>query len=224
MKLTRENLSSVLLILITALLITVTGILFNQSVLRIIPLYVSLIVGMLQSRANRYASLLGGCNSLLYALAFLYLGLYASAGSALLFSCPVQLITFVRWSKNRYGNSTRFCKLSNKQRFFVAGAFLLCFIILFFALKASGSSYQFLDNLSSLMGILIELLKMLAFIEYSWLMLPSGMLSIILNLATMRDNPEQITYVIYSIYSLICIFRQFFRVRKLYRIQQTEAA
>ena len=84
--LTKDNLPRLCLMAVTAILITVTGILFQQSFLRILPLYVSLVVGVLQSRANRYAALLGGINSILYTLVYLYLGLYASAGYAILFS------------------------------------------------------------------------------------------------------------------------------------------
>ena len=40
----------------------------------------------------------------------------------------------------------------------------------------------------------------------------------------MQDYPAQITYLIYSFYSLICIGRQFFSVRKLFAEQKKEAA
>ncbi|MBQ8641797.1 MAG: nicotinamide mononucleotide transporter [Clostridia bacterium] len=221
---TRENLPRLCLIGVTAVLITVTGILYGQSALRILPLYISLIVGALQSQASRYASLIGGCNSLLYMLVYLYLGLYASAGYALLFSCPVQIATFIRWSRNSYGSSTRFRRLTGKQRILVGAGFLVCFGVLYLVLKAAGSSYQLLDNVSSLLGILISILTMLAFIEYTWLMLPSGLLNIVLNAATMLEHPEQITYLIFSLYSLICVTKQFFRVRKLYARQTAEEA
>ena len=42
------------------------------------------------------------------------------AYNAILFSCPIQLITFVRWSKNSYRQSTKFRRLTVKQRIFQA--------------------------------------------------------------------------------------------------------
>jgi nicotinamide riboside transporter PnuC len=204
---------------VTAILITVTGILFHQSLIRILPLYVSLVVGILQSRANRYASLLGGMNSILYALVYIYLGLYASAGYAILFSFPLQIMTFILWSRRKQGESTRFRKMSWRCRVAVLLGYLACFVILRAVLQAAGSNYQLLDNLTSLTGILISVLTMFAFVEYTWLMLPSGILSIVLNLSTMQTNPEQITYVIFSFYSITCVTIQFFRVRKLYAEQ-----
>lgn len=220
----RGNLPRLCLMGVTALLITITGIIFHQSFLRILPLYISLFVGALQSRASRYAPLLGGCNSLLYALVYYLLGLYASVGYALLFSFPMQIITFVRWSlgKNKYGSSTRFRSMSTLWRILTAVLFAVSFAILYFVLKAAGSSHQLLDNLSSLLGVLISVLTVFAFIEYSWLMLPSGIVGICLNIATMAEHPGQITYVIFSAYSMICVIMQFFRVRQLYNQQKAE--
>ncbi len=215
----KDNLPRLCLMAVTAILITVTGILFNQSFIRILPLYVSLVVGVLQSRANRYASLLGGMNSILYTLVYIYLGLYASAGYAILFSFPLQIMTFILWSRRKQGESTKFRKMSWKCRGLVLLGYLTCFVILRMVLQAAGSSHQLLDNLTSLTGILISVLTMFAFVEYTWLMLPSGMLNIVLNFATMQTNPEQITYVIFSFYSIICVTIQFFRVRKLYAEQ-----
>ena len=217
--LTKDHLPRLCLMAVTAILITVTGILFHQSLIRILPLYVSLVVGILQSRANRYASLLGGINSILYALVYIYLGLYASAGYAILFSFPLQIMTFILWSRRKQGESTRFRKMSWRCRVAVLLGYLACFVILRAVLQAAGSNYQLLDNLTSLTGILISALTMFAFVEYTWLMLPSGILSIVLNLSTMQTNPEQITYVIFSFYSIICVSIQFFRVRKLYAEQ-----
>ena len=215
----KDILPKLILIGITAAAITVTGILYRQSVLRILPLYISLIIGALQSRANRYAPLLGGFNSILYMIVYLYLGLYASAGYALLFSCPIQLVTFVRWSRRKYGTSTQFRRLNTKQRILVAVGFLLSFAVLLLVLRAAGSSHQILDNLSTLLGILISFLTMFACIEYAYLMLPSGIVSMILNLATMQEHPEQITYLIFSFYSMVCVTQGFFRVRRLYQEQ-----
>ena len=217
--LTKDHLPRLCLMAVTAILITVTGIWFHQSLIRILPLYVSLVVGILQSRANRYASLLGGMNSILYALVYIYLGLYASAGYAILFSFPLQIMTFILWSRRKQGESTRFRKMSCRCRVAVLLGYLACFVILRAVLQAAGSNYQLLDNLTSLTGILISALTMFAFVEYTWLMLPSGILSIVLNLSTMQTNPEQITYVIFSFYSIICVSIQFFRVRKLYAEQ-----
>lgn len=219
----KANLPRLCLIAVTAVLITVTGILFRQSPLRILPLYISLSVAALQSCANRYASLIGGCNSVLYSVVYLFMGLYASAGYAFFFSCPIQIATFIRWSRSKYGSSTRFRRMTAGQRILVAAGFLVSFCVLYLLLKAAGSSHQLVDNLASLVGILTSFLTMFAFIEYTWFSILSGCMGIALGIATMAEYPAQITYVVFSTYSLICIILQFFRVQKLYRQQQAEA-
>ena len=221
-KFTKDTLLRVCLPLLTAVTITVTGIIFRQSFIRILPLYVSLIIGALQTRANRYAFLIGGANSVLYALVYVYLGLYASAGYALLFSCPLQIVSFVLWNRKKRGQSTRFRRMSNKCRILVATGFAAAFTVLSLVLRAAGSSHQLLDNLNTLIGILNTVLAMLAFVEYTWLVIPGGALNMALNIATMQTNPEQITYVVLSAYTLICLVLQFFRVRKLYAEQRAE--
>ena len=91
---------------LTGILITISGIYYKQNFLRILPLYNSLIIALLQSRVNRYSNLLGSINSILYAAVYFYYGLLASAFQALLFSFPMQLITFIRWNKNKWEKST----------------------------------------------------------------------------------------------------------------------
>ena len=221
---TKDNLPRLALILVTAILITVTGVIFSQSVIRIVPLYVSLIVGALQSRANRYASLIGGLNSILYTAVYVYLGLYASAGYALLFSCPLQIATFVLWSNKKRGETTEFRSMSWRCRGLVLLGFLASFAGLYFVLRAADSSHQVLDNLSSLIGILATVLMMLAFVEYTWLMIPSGLIGMALNIATMQSEPAQITYVVLSVYSMICNTVQFFKVRGVYAEQRAAQA
>ena len=213
------DLLSIFLISITAVLITWTGIVYKQDVFRIVPLYVSLVVGLLQARANRYACLIGSLNSILYAVVYFSFDLYASAAYALLASFPIQLITFLRWRKRAYKHSTEFRRLSGKQWAILGGLFVVSFAALYAITTLAGSGYRLLDNSVTLFGIVISILTMLSFREYSWLMLISGSLTIALDATMMADHPAQITYLIFACYSMICIVRQFFSVRGLYREQ-----
>ena len=221
--LTKKNLFTICLVFITAILITWTGIAKKQETLNMIPLYVSLIVSLLQTRANRYASLIGGINSLIYAAVYFSFKLYASAGSCILISFPFQVLTFIRWSKNAYKQSTTFRRLTPKQLILTGAGFVLSFVILQICMTAAGSSYRMLDNTLTLIGILVYILTLFSFIEYSWLMLLTGAMNIVLNIQMMIDYPAQITYLIYSLYSFVCIIMQFFAVRSLYKEQRALA-
>ena len=104
---------------VTAILIMTTGIIYKQSPLRMIPLYVSLIIALMQSGVSRYAPLIGSVNSLLYAAVYGYYRLYASMAYAVLVSCPLQVVTFINWSRNPWKGSTILKKLTNRQRILV---------------------------------------------------------------------------------------------------------
>ncbi len=218
----KENKSRLWLMGITFVLITVTGIIFRQSMIRILPLYISLFIGLLQSQANRFSHLLGGLNSLLYMVVYLYLGLYASVGNMLLFSFPIQILTFIRWNRSKYKASTQFRSMGWGRRISLAIGSIVAVTGLCLILHMVGSDYSLLDSLSSLIGILISILTLFAFVEYTWLMLPSGLINICLNLSVTLAHPEQITYVIYSTYALICSAIGFVRVRRLYKEQQNQ--
>lgn len=147
-------------ILITAAAITAAGLWFHQNFFRILPLYVSLFVMILSAQVNRYAFLLGGLNSILYAAVYFAYGLYGMA------------------------------------------------------------AYVLLDNTVTLFGICISFLQMFAFLEYTYRMIPSGLVTLALSIRMLPEHPEQIAYLIYSIYSLICVTVQLVNARKLYRLQQ----
>ncbi len=206
----------------TAVLITIAGIYFNQSFLRILPLYISLVIGLLQSRISRYASLLGSMNSLLYGAVYIYYSLYGSAFSAILFSFPIQLLTFIRWNKNKWKHSTVLRKLSMKQRILILVGFTVSLAAMWIVLPLIGSQYVFLDSVTNLLGILIYFLTMFAYVEYTFLMIVNGIIGTALYIAMLKDTPEMTTYLIYSVYSFICIVFAFFQAKKLYNSQQTE--
>ena len=106
-----------IIIAVTGVAILVAGILCKQEFFLMIPLFVSLFVMSFQSEANRIGPLLGAINSLIYTAAYLYMGIYLSAVSAILFSFPFQLMTFIRWRKNAYKKTVMFKKCQTRHAF-----------------------------------------------------------------------------------------------------------
>ncbi len=218
----KEKLFELILVGVTFVLILATGIIFKQSFFRILPLFISLIVMILQSRVSSIGFLMGGINSILYAIVYLGFGLYASAAYAFFVSFPMQLMTFINWRKRPYGKSTILRKLSAKQR--ILGAVGL--VILWFALTATvnalGGSYGGLDSAVSLIGVVGTLLSMFAFIEYSYFNMGANILSIILYINMLGAMPEQSTYLVSSAFGLVCNARAFLIAHRLYKKQQEE--
>ncbi len=211
-----------ILLMTTATALAVTAIVFKQSVIRILPLFVSLFIMLLQTKASRFAYLLGGANSILYAISYYTMALYGSALYAFCISFPLQMITFICWSKRAYGNSTRFRRLSNKQRLVWGLGGVMTWGILYCVLSLFGSPYVILDNTVTIIGIVATFFCMLALIEFQFLQLAGGLVSCVLYITMLRDDPAQITYLIYTVYSMICCTLSWRCVCNIYQKQQEE--
>lgn len=218
-----KNIIIIFLMVCTAVLITVSSVMTDQSFLRVMPLYVSLFIALLQSRVNRFASLLGSINSIVYGVVYVHYCLYGSALSAFLFSCPIQMLTFIRWNKNKRGNSTLLRKMSWGKRGLMALGFCVALAAMWILLPMAGAKYVFLDSVSTLLGIIIYFLTMFAFVEYTVLMIINVLIGIFLNVAMVNDSPEIWPFLIFSVYSWICISFAFFEARRLYSAQQIES-
>jgi nicotinamide riboside transporter PnuC len=186
------------------------------------PLYVSLIIGMLQSRVNRFAPLIGSINSIVYGAVYIYFKLYGSAFSAFLFSCPIQLLTFIRWNKNKSGNSTVLRKLGARKMALLSAGCAVSLVALWVILPLIGSDYVDLDGVTTILGVVVYFLTMFAYIEYPIFMVVNGLLGIALNAQMAKDNPSVLPHLIFSVYSLMCIIFAAFEARKLYESQQKE--
>ncbi|MBQ7120914.1 MAG: nicotinamide mononucleotide transporter [Clostridia bacterium] len=218
--LTKKDIFIIVLMCCTAVLITVTAIHNKQNFLQILPLYVSLIIGMLQSRVSRFASMLGSVNSLLYGAVYIHFNLYGSALSAIFFSCPIQALTFIRWNKHKSGHSTVLRRMTTRQRLLLLPVFAVVLAAMWFVLPLLGSEYVFLDSVTTLLGIVIYFFTMFAYVEYTALMLVNGAIGIALYLQVLGSNPEIATHLIFSVYSFICVIFAFFEAKRLYKTQQ----
>ena len=218
--LSKKDIVIYVLMVITAVLITAAGIYYKQKFLLFMPLYVSLIIARLQSKVNRYASLLGSINSLVYGVVYFIFNLYGSALSAIFFSAPIQALTFIRWNKNKSGESTVLRKLTWRQRIIMVVGYVLLLVALWIILPLLGSEYVFLDSATTLLGILIYFLTMFAYIEYPVLMIVNGIINIALYVTMLKDSPDIITHLIFAVYSFVCTVFAAFEAKKLYENQQ----
>ena len=213
-----------IIIAATGIAILIAGILCKQEFFLMIPLSVSLFVMAFQSEANRVGALIGSLNSLIYTAAYIYMGVYASAASALLFSFPVQLLTFFRWKKNAYKKTAVFRKMSMKTRIISSLGFLLVWGVFSVACVYFEYEYAILDSITFLFGFIIPVLTMLAYIEYTYLWIVQAVTGLFLNVQMVSNDVSQVTYLIYGVYALYCVICAFINVHKFYKEQQTEKA
>ena len=211
----------IIIIAVTGIAILVAGILCKQHFLLMVPLFISLFVMAFQSEANRFGALAGAVNSLIYTGAYIYMGVYASAASAVLFSFPMQLMTFFNWRKNAYKSTVVFKSMSRKMRILSFSGFLILWAVLAAVFIHLDYEYAVLDSGSFLLGFIVPVLTMLAYIEYTYLWIIQAVMSVLLSVQMVIVDYRQTTYLIYSIYCFYCIICAFINVRRFYKEQQT---
>ena len=216
--------SKKIIIAVTGVAILVAGILCKQEFFLMIPLFVSLFVMSFQSEANRIGPLLGAVNSLIYTAAYLYMGIYASAASAILFSFPFQLMTFFRWRKNAYKKTVVFRRMTNKMRILCTVGFFAVWAAMTAVCNYFNYEYALLDSATFLLGLVVQLLTMLAFIEYTYLWIVQAVVGLFLNVQMIMVDYSQTTYFIYGIYATYCVILAFINVQKFYKEQQQQTA
>lgn len=219
-----KNKYTYFLMTVTFMLITFFGIKYSQSILKIIPLYISIVVMLLQLRVNRYAFLLGGINSVLYAAVYFYYALYGSAFYAITVSFLMQIATFINWGRHSYKKTATVFKTMGIKKFtlFSAGFFVI-WLICYMIFKRLGSSHTLLDNTVMLLGIVTTLLTMFSYVEWTYLQNLNCIINVILYATMLKENPEMSTYLVSMVYSLLCANMALFNVRKMYNEQRSSA-
>ena len=203
--------------------VLISSIFTGQHFLLVLPLFNSLIIMLLTSSINRYGQLLGGINSIVYGVVYNYFGLYGMAATTILVNAPIMIITFILWNKNSYKHSTLLKKLSIKQR--TIGLVLLLCIMLgsFVVLKLiNPDGHILLDTAISVIGWVVTLLTLFAYIEAYPLNVINCSLNLILFGIMTADDIKQLPYLIYSIYSTVMVVRSCFISTKLYAEQHSE--
>ena len=213
----------VIIMVITFVFITVSGLVYKQSFLRILPLYISLLIALLQSEVNRYANLVGGVNSIIYSVVYLYYNLYAMAAYALIVSFPLQIATFVLWNKQPWQNSTVLKRFSAAKRAALIIGTITAWGIICYFLSATDSSHKELDTAVTVVGVVGTVLTLLSYLEYTAFTFAGTVFSTLLYAAMLKETPEQITYLGYSVYSMICTLVALINANKIYSEQHKQA-
>lgn len=217
----KKIITELLPIVITGVLLIVCGIVFKQKFIKLLPTLVSLVVMILSARVNRFAFLLGGLNSVLYSVGYFMERLYPSAISALAFSFPIQIVSFILWSKNQTEKKEVKVRCLNKK----SGSVLLLasvvgWIVSFLIYRELGTKSLVLDNTIFVLGIVITVMQMLRFVESPFLNLISLLVGIIQWTILTVENIANINYLIYNVYCFYFAFIAIFEWLRLYRTQR----
>ena len=221
-KISNERAVMLILVALTAVGITASCIVSDEAFLKFIPLYVSLSVMLFQSEAKRIALLIGGINSILYAIVDYSYGLYASAVSDIVFSCLLQFLAFILWTKRKDGSTTVFRRLSVRWRLILVAFVIIVYSATLLINIRIGATMPYFDAYQLIGTLVTQGLMLFAFLEYTAFSVLGGILNVIMNALMLESNPERIGYLIFSVYSLICSIRGAVSVSKIYKAQNSK--
>ena len=210
--------------------ILVIGIIEKQDVIKLIPALFGLVVYMLASKAFRIAYLFGALNSAVYSIGYFMMGLYGNAFVNLVLYVPLQIFTFIQWSKKKYKQATEFKRLPVKFEILLfAGAVLawgICWFVL--TLIPGSSSVPAFDAIGTILGPITAVITMFALMEtigYELIASGSGIVMWIILITTSAMNGEglaDITYLISNCFTVYCQICKTFTWTKLYKEQQLQ--
>ena len=212
-----------ILLIITAILISVSAIVLETPFLRILPLFISLFVMLYHSEANRFAHLIGSANSVLYAIIYYSLELYASASSAIFVSFPIGIVTFLTWNRRSYKKSVVFRKMSPMLMIGTALGAVALWITLYFALGSLSSPFAILDNTAMVLNILVTAMTVLAFREYPFVSILHVLTALALKIQLVSSDITNLPFLIYTLYNTTCSVRTIINVRRICREQEAES-
>ena len=220
-KTTKRIITEYIPLILTGVLIIVLGIIYQQSFIKLLPNLISLFVMLFNSRASRLGFLLGGLNCVLYTVVYAITSLWGNVISSVI-GALFAFVSYVRWKKRAYGQSTIIKKMKPLYRTLFVAGFIVAWLALSWALSVGGGTQPFLDAYSGVSGILIPILTMFAYIEETPFYTFGTFVSLAMWVMIAIDKPSEITFVIFSVYSCYMAVKRAITWVKLYRKQQRE--
>lgn len=217
-------LSETLPMVAAAVLIVFFAVIRQQTFLKTLPTLVTLVVQVMMARANRYGFLVGGCNAVLYGLAYWSEGLFFSAISAALFSFPMQVYSFFQWKNHSKDGVVSFRILKRRDFLLWTAGTLLGWVgcVLFLGPVFAGSDFLLPDSFLFVSGIVVTILSAVRYLESQYLSLISSVVSIGMYVVMVFRDPADMNYLIISVYNLFRVIQTAVRWTKIYLDQKKE--
>ena len=205
----------------TGIIILVCAIVFKQMFIKVLPLFFSLLIMLLNSRANRIGFILGAINSCIYIIGYLMEGVYGTVASTV-FGIVIMLISYFRWKNNAYGKATVFRRFSTRGRVLLTLILCVAWATTSFVLSLMGGTAIVIDGLTMVLGFATNILTIVAYVEAPFLNIISGLCQFALwvQIVFINGNYAATTYLVYNVYCTYMIIRTFYRWIKLYKEQR----
>lgn len=211
--------------LLTAILILTFSVVRQQSFVKTLPTLITLAVQILLSRVNRFGFLIGGINALIYGISYFDEGLYFSCLFTVLISAPIQIYSFLNWSKKQISaDRTELKVLALKKRIVVIVLTLIGWLSVYFGLRDFFANAQLpiFDSFHFTVGIIVSLLAAFRYLESQYLSMVSSCTALLMWIMICMNTPSNINYLIISCYNLFMIVKAVINWTKQYLQDKNE--
>ena len=189
-------------ILITFVCLLVCTAVFGQLFIKVLPCFISLIVLMLSAQANRISFVIGAANCIIYSIGFVMESLWGSVGETLLVSLPIQIVSFFVWKKSSNNGLAKIRKLNLKGWFLLLICFSVGWIVFLYIFRLLNDSSLYLDNTLFVLSLCTAYLGIFGYMETRFIGAFSVSVSIVMWALKVRIDIRNVTYLIFSTYSL----------------------
>ena len=204
--------------LITGVGAFVTAIVFKQPAIQVLPIFVTLFVMLFNSRANRIGFIIGGCNCFFYFISFMMQRLYMTAFSSA-FNGVVSIISFFMWRRRAYGKATIFRKLKTSMRILFVALFLVVWAITYYITSQNGGNQAILDSFTGILGFVIPILTMFAFVEDLPLNLINNFILLVMFILLTTQDLGNFPFLFVNLYNMYMCVKRAITWIKLYKEQ-----
>ena len=202
------------------LVILFLAIFFHEKFINVLPLFVSLVVYFLKSKAHPFSFLLDALNCMIFVVIYYRQGLYGSVISISV-GIILAILAFIRWKKNAYKQSTIFKKMKPTGVALLVAVLIVSWTISSFVLKYMNGSQVVLDGLVFVLGFIIPFLNVFAYVDVIPLnLLNQVIMCVIWVCVVIEGDLAKLTYVATTLYAVSMSIVQSVVWIKLYKEQQ----
>ncbi len=205
--------------LITGIGAFITAVIYKQPAIQVLPIFVTLFVMLFNSRANRIGFIIGGCNCFFYFVSFMMQRLYTTAFSSA-FNGVISIISFFMWKRKSYGHATIFRRLKNSTRIISIAIFLVVWAITTYVINLNGGNQAILDSFSGILGFVVPVLTMFAFVEDLPLNYISNFISLVMFILLTIEDLGNLPFLFVNVYNMYMCTKRAITWIKLYKEQK----
>jgi nicotinamide riboside transporter PnuC len=162
------------------------------------------VVQLFLVRANKLAFLIGGMNAILYGIGYFDESLYFSAFNAVAISAPIQFFSYFNWRRKINKGKEYLCTLNVWMRLIVIALCILGWIFCFKYLDNCLPFGRFVgaDSFIFILGLIVPVLSAFGYVDSQYLSVVSCLASLGMWIAITIEEPQNINYVLISLYNL----------------------